>query len=105
MRGDGAKIGERCSGTADQLMLDVQNGFGDHGEIAFKEQVVNADNGACERVFHGSEENVGGAFCNGGEGGIEGGARNGGDGFAEKLNGGGFAEGAAFALEGNASES
>ena len=102
MRGDGAKIGERCAGASDELMFDVKNRFRNDAQIAFNEQIVHADDGAGERVFHRSEERVRRAFGNGGEGGIERGARNGRDGFAEKPNGGGFAEGAAFALEGNA---
>ncbi len=71
-------------------MFNVENGFRDHGEIAFDEQVVDADDGAGERVFDGGEKRVGGAFGDGGEGGVERGARDSGDGFAEKLNGGGF---------------
>ena len=41
------------------MVFDVENGFGDHGEIAFEKQVVDADDGAGERVFYWSEENVG----------------------------------------------
>src|SRR5438552_2304600 len=100
MRRDGAKVGQRCTGAADELMLNVKNGFGDHGEIAFEEQIINADDGTSECVFDRCEKNVRGAFGNSGESGIEGRARNGGDGFAEQLNGGGFAECASFALEG-----
>ena len=77
----------------------MENGFGDHGEIALEEQVIDADDGTGKRVFHWSEENVRSAIRDGGEGGIEGGARNSRDGIAEKLDGGGFAEGAGFALE------
>ena len=80
----------------------MENGFGDHGEIAFEKQVVDANDGTGERVFHWSEENVRCAIRDGGEGGIEGRARNSRDGIAEKLDGGGFAEGAGFALESDA---
>src|SRR5260221_9393383 len=99
MRGDGAEIGERCTGAADELMLNVENRFRDHREIAFEKQVIDANDGAGERVFHGSKENIRCAIRDGGEGGIESWARNSGDGIAEKLDGGGFAEGAGFALE------
>ena len=77
----------------------MENGLRDHGEIAFEKHVVDANDGAGERVFHGSKENVRCAIRDGGEGGIESWARNSRDGIAEKLDGGGFAEGAGFALE------
>ena len=77
----------------------MENGFRDHGEIAFEKQVIDADDGTGERVFHWSEENVRCAIRDGGEGGIESGARNSRDGIAEKLDGGSFAEGAGFALK------
>lgn len=99
MGGDGAKISQRCSRASDKLVFDVENGFRDHGEIAFEEQVVDTDDGAGERVFYWSEQDVRCAIRDGGEGRIKGRARNSGDGIAEKLNGGGFAERAAFALE------
>src|SRR5882762_9241737 len=102
MRGNAAKIGKRCTRAADQLMLNAENGFDDHSEVAFKEQVVNTDDGTGESVFDRSEKDFCGAFRNGGESGIEGGARDGGDGFAEKADGCGFAESAALALEGDA---
>lgn len=62
MRRNGAKVSERRSGASDELMFDVENRFGDHGEIAFEEQVVDADDGAGERVFDWSEQSVGGTF-------------------------------------------
>lgn len=102
MRRNGAKIGESGARTADELMLNVKDGFRDHAEVAFEEKIVNADDGACECVFDRSEKGVCGAFGNGLEGGIKGGARNGSDGVAEELNGGGFAERAGFALKGDA---
>jgi len=82
-----------------ELMFDLENSFRDHGKIAFEQQVIDADDGAGERVFHGSEENVCDTFRNCGEGGIECGARNRGDGFTEKPDGGCFAEGAGFSLK------
>ena len=71
------------------MVLDVENGFRDHGEIAFEKQVIDADDGTGKRVFHGSKENVRCAIRDGGEGGIESWARNSRDGIAEKLEGGG----------------
>jgi len=83
-------------------VLDGEDGFGGDGESAFEKEIVDADDGSGEGVFYGGEERVGGAFVDGAEGGVKSGARNGGDGFAEKLDGGGFAEGAGLALEGDA---
>lgn len=83
-------------------MFDLEDGFRDHGEIAFKKEVVDADDGACESVFDRCEESVGGALRNCGEGRIECGARNRGNGFTEKPDGGSFAEGTGFSLEGDA---
>src|SRR5579859_3996594 len=97
VRRDGAQIGERRSGTADELMLNVQNCFCDHGKIAFKEQVINADDGASERIFDGREESVGAAIGNCSESRIERSTGNRGDGVAKKLNGRSFAESATFA--------
>src|SRR5215813_3148225 len=84
---DAAESGERSAGEADELMFDGKNCFGDHVEIAFEEEVVNADDGASEGVFDGGEERVGCPFGNGGESGIERGARNGEDFVAKELNG------------------
>jgi len=53
MRGDGADAIERRAGAADQVMLDVENGFGGDGEGAFEEQIVDAEDWAGERVFDG----------------------------------------------------
>lgn len=83
-------------------MLDGENGFGGDREGTLEEEVVDADDGAREGVLDGGEESVGKTVANGAEGGVERGARNGGDAFAEKLDGGFFAEGAGFTLKGNA---
>jgi hypothetical protein len=83
-------------------MLDGKDGFGGDGEGAFKEEIVDADDRAGEGVLNGSQESVGEAIGDGAEGGVEGRARDRGDGFAEELDGGLFAEGAGFALEGDA---
>lgn len=101
MRGNGAKTSEGGTRTPDKLMLNVKDGFRDHAQVALNEQVVNADDGASEGVFHRSKKGVGGAFGNGLKCGVEGGARNRGNGFAEELNGGGLAEGARLTLKGD----
>ena len=80
-------------------MLDVQDRFRDHCKIAFEKQVVNTNDGTRERVFDWREESIGVAIGNCREGGIESGARNGGDRFAEELNSSSFTERTAFALE------
>ena len=68
----------------------------------FEHEVVDADDRAGERIFDGDEESVGGVFRDGAKDGVECGARDGGDFGAEELDGGGFAEGAGLALEGDA---
>ena len=99
MRGNRAKIVQRSARAADELMLDVQNGFRDHRQITFEKQIVNADDGAGERVFDGGEKSVRCAFGDSREGRIKRRAGEGGNGFAQELNRGGFAESAGFALE------
>ena len=91
-----------CSGDADDVMLDGEDSFGGDGEVALEEKIVDTNDRAGERIFHGGEEGVGEAVCDGAEGGVKGGARDSGDGGAEELDGGFFAEGAGFALEGDA---
>ena len=102
MRRDGLDLVERCAGDCDEIQLDGKNCFGGDGELIFKHEVVDADDRAGERIFDWDEERVGGVFRNGAEDGVERGARNRGDFGAEELDGGGFAEGAGFALEGDA---
>src|SRR5215813_563867 len=99
VRRDGTQIVEGRSWAADKLMFNVQDRFRDHGKIAFKEQVVDAYDGTGERVFNGCEESVGIATGNRSERRVERRARNRCDRFTEELNGGGFAECAAFALK------
>ena len=50
---DGANIVECGTGAADEVMLDGEDGFGGDGEGTFEEEVVDADDGACEGVFDG----------------------------------------------------
>ena len=100
MRGDGADGIERRAGAADEAVLDGEDGFGGDGERTFEHEIVDADDGAGEGVLDGDEECIGGVVADGAEDGVEGGTRDGGDGFAEELDGGGFAEGAGLALKG-----
>lgn len=102
MRGDGTNVRKGGSGTSDEVMLNGKNRLSDDGEITFQEEIVNTHDRSRERVFHGSEQGIGTAFRDGAKGGIEGRAGNRGDPFPEKLNRGRFAEGAGFALEGDA---
>jgi len=76
--------------------------FAANFEGAFQQEVINTDDGSCQGVFERQEQSIGGALGDGAEGRVEGGARNRVDGFTEQLHGGGFAEGAGFALKGNA---
>jgi hypothetical protein len=82
-------------------MFDGQDGLRDDAEIAFKQKIVDAHDGASERIFDGGQECVGGAFVDSAKGGVEGRAGYRGDGLPEKLNGRGFAEGSGFTLEGH----
>jgi len=93
---------KRGAGYADDVMFDWEDGFGSDGQGAFEEEIVDADNRASEGVFYGGEERVGEAFADGAKGGVEGGARDGGDFDAEELDGGFFTERAGLALEGDA---
>ncbi len=102
MRGHGAYRVEGRARAANQVMLDGENGFGGDGEGAFKEEIVDADDWTGERIFDRGEESVGEAFADGTEGGVEGGARDRGNSFAEEADGGFFAEGTGLALEGDA---
>src|SRR5467141_4359101 len=83
-------------------MFDGQNCFRDNAESAFEQEIVDADYRPCEGAFHGSQKGVGGAVGNGREGSLKRRAGHGGNSAAEKLDGGGFAESAGFALKGHA---
>ena len=102
MRRDGFDLVERGAGDSDEIELDGENCFGGDGEAIFEHEVVDADDRAGERIFDGDEERVGGVFRDGAKDGVERGARDGSDFGAEELDGGGFAEGAGFALKGDA---
>ncbi len=54
MRSHGTKALQGGARAADQMMLDGQDGFRNDAEIAFEQEIVNADDRAGERVFHGS---------------------------------------------------
>jgi hypothetical protein len=49
-----------------------ENGFRDDNEFAGEKEIVDADDRACQGIFDGSEESVGGAFFDGAEGVMEG---------------------------------
>src|SRR5579859_7013161 len=100
---DGAQIAEGRPGTADELMLNAQDCFRDHGKTAFQKQVVDADDRTGERVFDWGEKRVGVTIGNCSESRIERSAGNRGNGFAEELNGRSFAERATFTLKSDAS--
>jgi hypothetical protein len=87
------------AGAADQVVLDGENGLRSDGEGALQEQVVDTHDWPREGVFYWSEKSVSEAVADGAEGGVEGGTGDGGDGFAEELDSGFFAEGARLALE------
>src|SRR5262249_7288809 len=80
-------------------MLDVKNGLRDNAQAAFEEQVVDANYGAGERVFNGSQQSVRGALGNGTKSGVECCTWNSFDAFAEELNRRRFAECAGLALK------
>ena len=101
MRSDGAKIGERCAGAADEVMLDGQDRFRGNGESAFQKKVIDAHDGSRQGVFDRGQECVGGTLIDGAKGGIEGGTRHSRDAFAEKSYSGFFAESSGLALIGN----
>src|SRR5258708_27693553 len=102
MRGHGTKTGERSSRDTDQMVFDGEDGFRDDGEPALEEKVVDAHDRTSQRVFDGREKCVGGALIDGAEGSVKRGAGHGGNGVAEKLDCGGFAESAGFPLKGHA---
>ena len=102
MRGHGSNARERGTGDTDEMVLDEKDGFRDDGEPALQQEVVDAHDGAGEGVFHGSKQGVGGAFADSLEGGIKRDAGHGGDGAAEQLNRGSFAEGSGLTLKGDA---
>jgi len=99
MTRDGTNRVKRRAGAADQVVLDGENGFRSNSEGAFEEEIVDADNGTGEGVFYGGEESIGEAVADGAKSSVEGGTGDGGDGFAEELDGGFFAERAGLALE------
>lgn len=102
MRRDGLDLVERGAGDGDEVEFDGKDCLGGDREAIFEHEVVDADDRAGERVFDGDEQSVGGIFRDGAEDGVEGGARDGGCFGTEELNGGGFAESAGLALEGDA---
>src|SRR3979490_1330753 len=102
MRSHGTKTGERSARDADEMVFDGKDSFLDDGQAALEEQVVNPHDRASQGVFDRGEKRVGGAFSDGREGGLKRRAGHGGNSAAEKLDGGGFAESAGFALKSHA---
>ena len=83
------------------MVLDGKNCFRNNIQVAFEQEVVNADDGPSQGIFDRCEEGVGCAFGDGPEGGIKRCTWNGDDVFAQELNRGGFAESTVLALEGD----
>src|SRR4029077_8860356 len=102
MRSDRTNIVECRSRAADEVMFDGMDNFRDDAEITFEEEIVNADDRAGERIFHGGKQRVSSAVPDRAEGGIKRRTGYGGNSAAEKLNGRGFAKGAGLTLEGHA---
>src|SRR5215472_5989435 len=102
MGGHRTDVLQRSTWEGDELHFDRQDRFRDDGELAFEEQIEHAHHGTGQGVLHGGENGVGSFFLDGAKDGLEGGAGHGGDGPAEKLNRGGFTEGARLSLESDA---
>lgn len=102
MGSNGAEVFEARSGTGHEVMFNGKNGFTADFERAFEEQVVDADDRPGKGVLDGDNQSVGGGVGNGLECGIERGTGHGFDLLTKKLDGGSFAEGTGFALEGDA---
>ncbi len=83
-------------------MFDGENRFAAHFQGTFQKQVVDANDGASERVFDRDQKGVCKSFVDGPERDVERGTRNGCDRLAEKLNGRSFAESSRFTLKGDA---
>jgi hypothetical protein len=99
MTRDGAEVAERGAGATDKAMLNWEDSFRNHTEIAGKEQVVDANDRARKGILDGREKSVGGTFLDGPKGGIKSGARYRSDSLAKKLKRCFFAEGAWLTLE------
>src|ERR1700716_2868393 len=84
------------------MVCDGKDGLRDDGEAAPEEKIVDAHDRASQRVLDGREKGVGGVLIDGAESSVKRGARHGGNGAAEKLDGSGSAESARFALKGHA---
>lgn len=101
MRSNGAESGKRRARATDQVMLDGEDGLGDDTQTALQEKIVDAHNGTGEGVLDGREESVGETFVDRAKSSFKGGARHGGDGFAEKLHRSFLAESTRLALKGD----
>jgi hypothetical protein len=102
MRRDKANIRERRAGDGNELHLDGQNRFGDNRKPAFEQQIEHPDDGTSQGILNRGEQRIGRTLGDGAESSVKRRAWHGGDGAAQKLNGGSFTEGARFALKGYA---
>ena len=71
MRGYGAEALQGGARATDEMVLDGEDGFRDDSELALQQKVIHSDDGSGERIFHGNQKSVGGAFRYGAERGIE----------------------------------
>src|SRR5205807_9980586 len=74
----------------------------DNRKPALLKQIEPAHHGAGQRILHGRQERIRGAFGDSREGGFKGRSGHGRNCASEKLDSGGFAERAGFALESHA---
>ena len=99
VRGYGAKLLEGRARAGHQMVLDGKDSFAANLERALEQKVVDADDGTGKGIFHGQEQSIRGSIGNGAKGGVECGAGDGANLFAQQLNRGGFAEGARLTLK------
>src|SRR5207245_6491972 len=88
--------------SRDELHLDWQNCLRDNRKPAFHQQIEHTHDRARQRILHRCEERVSRALSDGREGGLKRRPWHRGNGAAEKLDGGFFAERAGFALKSHA---
>src|SRR5215469_933871 len=83
-------------------MLDRKDGLRDDAQIAFKEQVVNANHRSRQGILHRCQERIRRVFGNGAKGRVKGCTWNGDNVLAKQLNSGGLTECAVLSLESHA---
>ena len=89
-------------GQADQIVSNRNNHFRHDRQAALHQQIERSMHGAGEAVLDRRERVVGDAVANGGEHGLESGARNKPDLFAEEFDDSLFAERSALTLKSHA---